>query len=385
MSKIRLGALAAIICVLESGVLGARAETPAGPFLALTLDQALARAAKEKRVVFIDFYTTWCGPCKMLDTTTWKDEKVIALLKQKTIPLKIDAEKEAALSKKYGINAYPTLLLLKPDGSILDRMVGYQPPERFTASLQSALAGNDSLARARETAALAKKDDLRSQIDARYKLAKTLAQENKDAEALKEFLWLYDDGMKHERGFAGVRGSFLLADLERLSRRYPPALEALRQRREAARSNFLATPGDAVSGGEFASLNHTLKEDSLSMEIFDQFPPVSPGRKTLGSYVWNELLVRRRYVEAVEIRPLKAFLELNSFLESRISDSEAGPVFRKIYLESCAREIEALAGAGSLKDATVLIKKALSLDATQETSDLVKEHLKRAGHPELLK
>ncbi|MHC4796460.1 MAG: thioredoxin family protein, partial [Planctomycetota bacterium] len=58
------------------------------PFVSLTFKQARAKAKKENKAVFIDFYTTWCGPCKMLDDSTLKDKKVIALLKNKTIPLK---------------------------------------------------------------------------------------------------------------------------------------------------------------------------------------------------------------------------------------------------------------------------------------------------------
>ena len=385
MIRTRLGLLAAGFCVLQTGALGARAETSGSPFLAISLDQALARAAKEKRIVFIDFYTTWCGPCKLLDNTTWKDEKVIALLNQKTLALKIDAEKETALSKKYGINAYPTLLLLKPDGSILDRMVGYQTPEQFATSLQSALEGKDSLARARETAAYAKKDDLKSQIDARYKLARALAEQNKDEEALKEFLWLYDDGMKQVVEFTGVRVAFLLSDLARLGARYPPAMEALRQRRDEAKKSFLAAPEAANSSTDLPYLNRCLSEDGATLELFDQLPKGSPGRKTLSQFILRELVTRQRYAEAVEIRPLKTFLKADSHWESRIKDPKSGSVFRSLYIKNCVQEIEALAGAGSLEDAAVLIKKALSLDATQETSDLVKAHLKRAGHPELLK
>lgn len=385
MIRARFGVLAAFCCVLQTGALGARAETPASPFLAISLDQALARAAKEKRVVFIDFYTTWCGPCKLLDNTTWKDEKVVALLNQKTLPLKIDAEKETTLTKKYGINAYPTLLLLKPDGTILDRMVGYQTPEQFATSLQSALEGKDSLSRARETAARAKKDDLRSQIEARYKLAQTLAEQNKEAEALKEFLWLFDDGMKQVAEFGGVRVSFLLSDLARLGARYPPAMEALHQRRDAAKKSFLATPDADDSRNDLPYLNRCLMEDGATLEVFDQLPKGSPGRKTLGQFILRELVTRRRYAEAVEIRPLKTFLKEDSHWESRINDPKSGSVFRSLYIKNCVQEIEALAGAGNLEDAAVLIKKVLSLDATQETNDLVKAHLKRAGHPELLK
>jgi len=95
-----------------------------------------------KRVVFIDFCTAWCGACKRLDEDTWSNGKVAEQLKQKTIPLKLDADKEQKVRDKYNVDAYPTLLLLNPDGSILARVVGYQIPTRFIATLQGVLAGN---------------------------------------------------------------------------------------------------------------------------------------------------------------------------------------------------------------------------------------------------
>jgi len=373
------------LCLSLFSVLRMCAATQDGAFRELPLDRALALASEQKRLVFIDFYTTKCGACQKLDQYTWTDKKVIKLLKEKTIALKIDAGKEVSLRKKYAIQAYPTLLLLKPDGAILDRILGYQPPEDFLASMENSLADKTPLVLAREVVAGTESGDLTSQIDARHQLAQTLAQQNQDPEALKEFLWLYDSGMNRE-GYAQARGSVAI-ELECLAKRYPPAMEALQQRRGTARNRFLNAPSTS-SAQDFKSLFSTRDWGLACLEVFDRLPLGSPGRLVLNDWVWDVLVQRRRYVEAAELRPLNAFLVANAGLECGINDLKSDQIAyranRNFYITLSMREVEALAGVGNLTDARTLLKKVLFMDASVKTRQLLLKHLERAGHPELL-
>ena len=153
----------------------------AAPFSDLTFDAASKEAAKSGKIVLVDFYTTWCGPCKMLDKNTWTDPGVVKLLSEKTIALRLDAEKETALARKYKIEAYPSVLLIKPDGTEIDRLVGYRDPKSFTADFNATLAGRDSIARAEEKVTQAGTNDPSARMD----LGVALAQKGKDAEALQ--------------------------------------------------------------------------------------------------------------------------------------------------------------------------------------------------------
>jgi hypothetical protein len=249
------------------------------------------------------------------------------------------------------------------------------------------LAGKNSLIRAQEAVAEAQKGEMKVQVDARYKLARIQAQQGIYAEALNEFLWLYDAGMRQVTGMSGVRLSFLLSDIQKLGKPYPPAFEALRLRRDTAKAAFLASPSNRESAQELVSLNGYLNAKQSSMDLYDQLPPGSPGRMNLGSCVWDELVAQRRYAEAADLTPLKAFYAKHDTLESMIKTAKTDmerQALRGIYLKNSGLEIEALAGSGNLEDATVLVKKIMSLDDASETRSLLRKHLERAGHPELL-
>lgn len=103
------------------------------PFTLTSWQLASKRARAGKRLVMIDFYTTWCEPCKELDKTTWKDEGVLAWLRENTIAMKIDAEKEVALAQRFGASGWPTMIFCDADGEEYGRITGLVDPTKFLA------------------------------------------------------------------------------------------------------------------------------------------------------------------------------------------------------------------------------------------------------------
>ena len=90
-------------------------------FQDLSYEDALAKAKQQGRKLFIDCYTTWCGPCKYMSETVFKQEKVGDFLNLNFICLKYDMEKGEGpeLAKKFGVRAYPTFVIVNPDGTIV--------------------------------------------------------------------------------------------------------------------------------------------------------------------------------------------------------------------------------------------------------------------------
>ena len=111
------------------------------------LANAVQKADSEGKPVMIDFITDWCRWCDTLDTHTYSDPTVAAYINSHVIPIKIDAEKGEGIeiAKKYGVKAYPTILLMKADGEEIDRMLGYIEPKEFFATLEGYVTGKNTL------------------------------------------------------------------------------------------------------------------------------------------------------------------------------------------------------------------------------------------------
>ncbi len=99
--------------------------------------EGLAQARADKKLVFVDVFTTWCGPCKKLEKVTFPHADVKPVLAQ-MVSMSIDAESPAGLpiAAKYNVNAYPTMLVLGADGQEIDRIVGFKDPPAFLAALE---------------------------------------------------------------------------------------------------------------------------------------------------------------------------------------------------------------------------------------------------------
>ena len=81
----------------------------------------------------------------MLDTVTYRDENVIKLVIG-MVSVKIDGKADTALASKFGIAGYPTVILANPDGTEIDRVYGYEPPDAFMQTINDYLADKNTLA-----------------------------------------------------------------------------------------------------------------------------------------------------------------------------------------------------------------------------------------------
>ncbi|HEY3915068.1 MAG TPA: thioredoxin family protein [Verrucomicrobiae bacterium] len=128
MKKILLGL---VVCGMSANLAMAEATW------LTSLPEAQALAKKENKLVFMDFEgSDWCPPCKKLDSDVFSKPEFEAYAKKNIVLVKVDfpdakpqtAELKAAnkaLSEKYKVNGYPTLIVVKPDGTVVWESEGY--------------------------------------------------------------------------------------------------------------------------------------------------------------------------------------------------------------------------------------------------------------------
>ncbi|MFQ5491926.1 MAG: hypothetical protein ACE5GE_14505, partial [Phycisphaerae bacterium] len=189
--------------------------------------------------------------------------------------------------------------------------------------------------------------------------ARELAKDGQDEEALAKLLWCYDEGAKESPSFRGARISFLSAQIAELGKKYPPALEALQERRDAAELRADKTKGThryLFDLMELAALNHYVGEDAANLELYDELKretPDSPVLRLLLHFVADELVRAGRVDEAREA----------SMVQGELRAANRAPA---VVERAWPRDPAAFQDSGSAVRPTT----AYSLDNVQHEQDL---------------
>lgn len=379
---------------------GIRAEEP---FHDLAFDKACEKAKAENKILMIDFYTTWCGPCKMLDRNTWPDAEVKKLLTEKTIALKVDAERNRELASKYRINSYPQIVFIRPDGTEIDRLVGYRDARTFLNDAAGPISGKDSLTAMREAVASNPNDIL-----GRLRFADSLSQKGKPAEAMTEYLWCFDVGMKGNPEYLSTRSMLVVSKLAILGRAVPQALKALQERREAA-AKLLTLPleikaddADQVKAAKFAlreaamalaSIDRVTNATSATMSLYDELKSKGDGSamasRALAEQLVDPLCNERRYSdivtdggEAVEfLADQSAQFESNK-VKYNLNAQYQTAMKQQIIVRS-GKYYEALLGVKNEAAAKAFGDRMLAFDGSASTYSTLITHSVRAGQADI--
>ncbi len=110
-----------------------------------TWAEAIEKAKTEERLIFVDAFASWCGPCKRMSSQTFPDPKAGEFFNANFVNLKIDMEKpeNAEFAGKYPVNSYPTLMFIDPTGKVVLKEVGAKGVDQLIETGRKALGKND--------------------------------------------------------------------------------------------------------------------------------------------------------------------------------------------------------------------------------------------------
>jgi len=175
--KLRFRALPVFLLL---GATPLRAEPPAEPAWRGWSPDAFDEARREGRFVLLDLGAVWCHWCHVMEETTYRDPKVVELIRRRFVAVRVDQDARPDLSNRYEDYGWPATIIFGADGAELVKFSGYIPPPRMASLLQgviddptpgpSVLGDAESASRASSEAALspALRKELDEVLAARY-------------------------------------------------------------------------------------------------------------------------------------------------------------------------------------------------------------------------
>lgn len=293
-----------IIACLVMAV-GARFTTATPPevFADLAFKDAKQASIEQDKYLIVDATAVWCGPCKMMDESTWIDPTVASWIDEHAIAIQLDVDEEAVGARMLKIQAMPTIILFK-EGKEFDRVVGYRDAEQLLEWLESARDGRRDIDRLREAAGDRMNEDGEVNIRARYDLAGTLLQRGDLEEATEEYLWLWDNMLTYEPAMVGVRSSFMAGEMQELAAQYEPARAAFTENRDALQADMDGGSSDYRTVADWLCLNGVVGDEDATLRWYERVKDDVRFRQNV-DHVANELFelltARERWTEAGKV------------------------------------------------------------------------------------
>lgn len=243
-------------------------------FADLSLTDAIAKAKRENKLLIIKFTAEWCGPCKQMDKTTWRNQSVFDWAKDNAVIIAVDVDKDTKTSEQHKIKAMPTMVAYR-DGVEFDRTVGYMDASKTLSWMKDVKDGKSKAAAARERAA---KGDGKS-AQQRMEDAQTLAEAGDYATASPILIDLWKHMAEDEPSLLGVRHSFFASQIEEACNEHKPTRDAFITIRDENEARLKTSP-DYDTLTDWIVLNKVVGQPEKTLEWFDRVKTTDLGKAT---------------------------------------------------------------------------------------------------------
>jgi thiol-disulfide isomerase/thioredoxin len=277
------------------------------------------KAAEEGKKWFIVKGTAkWCLPCKQMDQTTWRDEKVVKWLTDNAVVVAVDVDQLKPLATELKIQAMPTMIAFR-EGQEFDRVSGRKEPAEFLAWLEGIARGEKSIETIR-----AKAGTREGTVDvkARLNLARELTRAGKEDEATDEFVWLWQHMLEHDEGFYGVRLSYVVRDMGRLASRNPKAKQRFTELRDETGKLIQGEKVDTDDMVDWVNLNEVIGDMAATLAWYDKVknePRWRPLISRVAMDLENLLVAENRWADVGKLYddPFEEIREQNELMRMR--------------------------------------------------------------------
>ena len=373
MNSVLLRAVPVVIGVV---LLGACAEGPSH----VSFDDALKSAVATNKVVFAEFGATWCEPCKRLERTTLKDERVLSWLDERCVLVHVDIDEQPALASEFGVKSVPTMVFVKADRSVAGTISGYRDVDAFLAEAERRIAGVSAVSDAAE-AVRNRPDDLMARNLYFEELVRSGDRDGALEQAEHYWVKSRDDEMH-----MGVRVSFFLASMGRLAETFEPARRAMRRWQDEAYERMSHGDEDErlATAREFAALTRNSGDGDAMVRAAEAAD--EKVRRALVAADKKPFLDGKRYQLLVDCgfcEPPKLAKRMEQLRRAKGADTPLGKVVREKAHDDLATACEALAGVGRDDDALAVVALALEDRTMESVRSRMAGAVQRAGKPEL--
>lgn len=276
------------------------AASPPDVFSDMKFKDAKAKAIETKKLFIVDATASWCAPCKMMDQTTWIDEDVVSWINEHAIAIQLDVDEEKMGAKMLKISAMPTIIAFK-EGKEFDRVVGYQDAPQLLEWLDGVGEGRRAIDKLRERAGDRMDPEGNVDIDARYDLARTLMLNGELDEATEEYVWLWENMLKFDPAYSGVRLSFMAGDMAELVNKHEPAKKAFMNLRDQLTDRVEKGNADRNVLVDWLHLNEIIADDEATLDWYDRIkdaPIRSEALRSVENDIFKLLIERKRWSDA---------------------------------------------------------------------------------------
>jgi tetratricopeptide (TPR) repeat protein len=244
-------------------------------------EEASRIAKSENKNLILDFYTDWCKWCKKLADSTFTDTSVIRFSRD-FVFFKTNAEKDTALSERFKVNGYPTVILINPSGEEIDRVVGYATAPDFVQKIKDYLKGEGTLA---DLENKLKKDTTSTVLW--FKVGEKYQERRRFDEALLNFDKVVFLDPKDQTKKAS-EALLNIAFIYRKQKNYPEAIEKFQEILKQYPQSKVSLEAEEYIPYTYATMGDTAKAVTLFKKILKDRPDLESGEKD-----WVEKMIKK--------------------------------------------------------------------------------------------